>query len=105
MNFSGILIGAAAFLLIGAFHPIVIKCEYYFGQKIWPLFLAGGLIVCLCSVLVSSTILSAILAVLGFTLLWSILELKEQARRVQKGWFPVNPNRQKEKKGKSGAQR
>lgn len=29
MNITGILIGAAAFLCIGVFHPIVIKAEYY----------------------------------------------------------------------------
>ena len=101
LNFTGILIGMIAFLLIGAFHPIVIKCEYYFGQKMWPLFLAGGLISCLCSILVSSAIFSALLAVLGFTMLWSILELKEQAKRVQKGWFPENPNKQEGKESKS----
>ena len=31
LNGSGILIGLASFLLIGLFHPIVIKCEYYFS--------------------------------------------------------------------------
>jgi hypothetical protein len=25
--------------------------------------------------------------------LWSIKELKEQRRRVKKGWFPQNPKR------------
>ena len=38
MNFEGIIIGAAAFLIIGIFHPIVVKGEYYFGAKIWPRF-------------------------------------------------------------------
>ena len=44
MNIWGILIGLAAFLLIGIFHPIVIKCEYHFGAKIWPLFLVAGVL-------------------------------------------------------------
>ena len=30
LNFEGILIGIASLLIIGLFHPIVIKCEYYF---------------------------------------------------------------------------
>lgn len=93
MNFTGIIIGIISFLLIGLFHPIIIKCEYHFGQKIWPLFLAGGTICCFCSITLSNVILSTILAVLGFTMYWSILELKEQARRVKKGWFPENPKR------------
>jgi len=33
------------------------------------------------------------LAVLGFSLLWSIKELSEQKDRVEKGWFPKNPKR------------
>ena len=28
MNFNGILVGVVTFLLIGLFHPIVIKAEY-----------------------------------------------------------------------------
>ena len=30
-NLTGLLIGGATFLIIGLFHPIVIKGEYYFG--------------------------------------------------------------------------
>ncbi len=93
MNTSGILIGLTAFVLIGIFHPIVIKCEYHFGARIWPLFLAVGVLCCVASLLVSGTFPSALLAVLGFTCLWSIHELKEQETRVRKGWFPANPRR------------
>jgi hypothetical protein len=35
MNFQGITIGIIAFEIIGIFHPIVIKTEYYFGKKGW----------------------------------------------------------------------
>jgi len=38
-------------------------------------------------------VVSAILATLGFSLLWSIHELFQQRKRVEKGWFPKNPNR------------
>ncbi|NLE67309.1 MAG: DUF4491 family protein [Lentisphaerae bacterium] len=93
MEFSGIIIGAISFVVIGIFHPIVIKCEYYFSEKVWPAFLAGGLVFCGLSLLVEHVIFSAALAVLGFSMLWSIGELKHQARRVAKGWFPKNPRR------------
>lgn len=93
MFFAGLIIGAISFLIIGIFHPIVIKCEYYFTDKIWPIFLIGGLIFCGISLLVHQFILSAALAVTGFTMLWSIGELKEQTERVKKGWFPENPRR------------
>ncbi|MDE5838463.1 MAG: DUF4491 family protein, partial [Paramuribaculum sp.] len=28
-NFTGLIIGLCTFLIIGLFHPIVIKCHYY----------------------------------------------------------------------------
>ncbi len=39
MHIDGLLIGLLAFLIIGVLHPVVIKGEYYFGIKIWPVFL------------------------------------------------------------------
>jgi len=93
MNFSGILIGAAAFLIIGIFHPIVVKGEYYFTAKIWPIFLAVGLICVGATLFIENVILAAIVEVFGFSSLWSIRELFEQEERVTKGWFPRNPNR------------
>lgn len=96
MNWYGVIIGAAAFLCIGVFHPIVIKAEYYFTAKIWPLFLIAGIAFCAVSVFVEKTVAAAILAVIGFSCLWSIHELKQQKKRVEKGWFPANPKRKKE---------
>ena len=31
MNFTGLLVGLSTFLIIGLFHPLVIKAEYYIG--------------------------------------------------------------------------
>ena len=31
MNYTGLLVGLATFLIIGLFHPLVIKAEYYLG--------------------------------------------------------------------------
>lgn len=33
MNYVGVIIGLATFLIIGLFHPIVIKAEYHFGKQ------------------------------------------------------------------------
>jgi uncharacterized membrane protein len=93
LNFTGIIIGAATFALIGVFHPIVIKCEYYFTDKIWPVFLITGISAVAISFAVQETVLSVLLAIFGFSCLWSIIELKHQKRRVEKGWFPKNPAR------------
>ena len=34
-HLAGIVIGLCTFLVIGLFHPLVIKGEYYFGVRIW----------------------------------------------------------------------
>lgn len=97
MNWGGILLGAAAFVLIGAFHPVVIKAEYYLGRKCWWMFLIAGLICAVISLLIDNLILSSIVGVLAFCFFWSILELFEQEKRVKKGWFPENPNKRKKR--------
>ncbi|MBC6680809.1 DUF4491 family protein [Zhenpiania hominis] len=94
LNFEGILIGIASLLIIGLFHPIVIKCEYYFSQRVWPLFLIAGLLL-LAAALFVQGLFSILLALVGVACLWSIREIKEQAQRVAKGWFPKNPNRKR----------
>jgi len=92
-QFSGILIGFCSFLIIGLLHPVIIKGEYYFGTKIWPLFLIAGMLCIGASIYFKDIIVSSLLGVLGFSLFWSIHELSEQKNRVKKGWFPKNPNR------------
>ena len=32
---TGLAIGVSAFIIIGIFHPIVIKTEYYTGTRLW----------------------------------------------------------------------
>ena len=90
-DFSGIIIGVATFLIIGLFHPLVIKAEYYIGVKSWWLFMLLGIVFAAASLLVSNLILSIILGVVAFSSFWSILEVFEQRKRVQKGWFPKGP--------------
>ncbi len=93
MNFTGIIIGGSVFLMIGIFHPIVIKAEYYYGTKCWPIFALVGLLTLIGSILISSTVWSVLLGSFAFSCFWSILELFEQKKRVERGWFPKNPNR------------
>ncbi len=93
MNLNGLIIGIITFLIIGCFHPIVIKCEYYFGKKIWPVFLVAGILGVVLSLIFDSLILSCISGVFGFSSLWAIHEIIEQEERVKKGWFPGNPNK------------
>lgn len=93
MNYSGLIIAIITFLVIGLFHPIVIKSEYHFGVRCWWIFALVGTAFIAASLLVESCTLSPILGVVGCSCFWSILELFHQKKRVEKGWFPMNPKR------------
>ena len=95
MNYMGILIGLATFLIIGLFHPLVIKGEYYFGTKCWWAFLVAGIVCAGVSLCLENIYLSIIFGVISFSSFWGILEVFEQAERVRKGWFPANPKKKK----------
>lgn len=95
-NCSGLLIGLATFLIIGIFHPLVIKGEYYFGVKCWWAFFICGIIGTVLSVIVSNQIISILLGVLAFSCFWSIKEVFDQRKRVEKGWFPKREKKNKE---------
>ena len=92
-NWQGVVIGLCTFLIIGVFHPIVIKGEYYFGTKCWWWFAVLGVVLLLAAMAVDSIMASALLGVTAFSSFWSILEIFEQQERVRKGWFPRNPKR------------
>ena len=95
LNFMGVVIGMVTFLIIGLFHPLVIKAEYYIGVKGWWLFLFLGIVAGILSLLLESLVGSIILGVVAFSSFWSIGEVFQQKKRVEKGWFPANPKRKK----------
>lgn len=96
LHFAGIIIAIGTFLIIGVFHPLVIKTEYHTGVRFWWVFLLAGIATICCAVCIENVILSSLLGVTGASLLWSIGELFAQKRRVEKGWFPMNPKRRNE---------
>ena len=92
-HLGGLVLGISTFLIIGIFHPIVIKAEYYYGTRSWWFFLILGIlgvIACLC---VRHLFWSSLLGVFAFSCFWSIHEIFQQKERVRKGWFPKNPKR------------
>lgn len=95
INYEGIIVGLATFLIIGIFHPIVIKAEYHIGKKCWWVFLLVGICFAAVSLLLNSLIWSTICGVTAFSCFWSIHELVEQEKRVSRGWFPSNPKKRK----------
>ncbi|MCF0255599.1 MAG: DUF4491 family protein [Bacteroides heparinolyticus] len=92
-HLSGLVIGICTFIIIGLFHPIVVKAEYHLGTKYWWIFLLlgiGGVIASLCT---ENIMVASLLGVFAFSSFWSIKEVFEQEERVKKGWFPKNPKR------------
>jgi hypothetical protein len=87
-NLTGMIIGAGTFLIIGFFHPLVIKGEYYFGVKCWWVFLLLGMAGIAAAFFFRNAILSSLCGVVAFSSFWGIKELFEQRERVRKGWFP-----------------
>ncbi len=95
MNFSGIIVGLATFLIIGIFHPIVIKAEYHFGKRCWWAFAIVGVVFGVLSLFIDSMNWATITGVTAFSCFWSIHELIEQEKRVERGWFPANPKKKR----------
>ncbi len=93
LNFEGLLIGISTFIIIGIFHPIVIKTEYYFGTRPWWIYLLAGIAALVGAIFVENIMISSILGVFSFSAFWAIKELFEQEQRVERGWFPRNPKR------------
>lgn len=87
-NLTGVTLGLCSFLIIGIFHPMVIKGEYYFGVKCWWAFFIMGLSTLTLSILNDNFFWQTLLAVIAFSCFWSILEVFEQKKRVERGWFP-----------------
>lgn len=96
-NLLGLAIGACTFLIIGIFHPIVIKCEYYFGTGCWWWFLVLGILCLVASMMAEGVFWQAVLGVTAFSSFWTIKEIFDQRKRVEKGWFPRNPKKCAEK--------
>lgn len=81
-HFEGIIIGICTFLIIGLFHPIVVKAEYYWGTRCWWWFLLLGIAGIIGSLLVSNLVISTLLGVFSFSSFWTIKEIFEQRERV-----------------------
>ena len=87
-HLTGLTIGAATFLIIGLFHPLVIKGEYYFGVRCWWVFLIMGIAAVAGSLAVRHVLWSTLLAVWGASSFWSIGELFEHGDGGGYGWSP-----------------
>lgn len=90
-NLWGLIIGLCTFVIIGIFHPLVIKGYYYLGVRSKWLFGIAGLAFAIAAVLIENLIADILLGVTAFSCFWSIHEVTQQVERVRKGWFPEGP--------------
>jgi hypothetical protein len=93
MNTFGLIIGIATLFIIGLGFPLVILGERRLGYLWWPYMMSIGIILVAISLFLQADWLSAVTGVLGATFFWGSTELKEQAVRVEIGWFPFNKNK------------
>jgi hypothetical protein len=97
-HLEGIIIGLVTFLIIGLFHPVVVKAEYYWGTRCWWIFLLLGIVGITFSIIIANILIAAFCGVFAFSSFWTIKELFEQKKRVEKGWFPENRSKHKQQK-------
>jgi hypothetical protein len=95
-NLTGAIIGLVTFLIIGLFHPLVIKGEYYFGVKCWWVFLLMGIAGLVGTFLFRDLIISSFCSIFAFSSFWGIGEVFAQRKRVEKGWFPKREKKNSE---------
>src|SRR5512139_433406 len=93
LNLLGLSTAVAAFLGIWLGHVSVRKVEAATPDLRLPVILASGLGLGLCaaSLVVAGRAPSAVLGVLGITVLWDAYELVRQEKRVRRGHAPANP--------------
>lgn len=100
MNFTGIMVALFTLLAIGLGFLWVIKLEYYVGAHIARAVLAAGFGLVVVSLFLPNFWSSALLGIIGGTVIWGSTELPDQAERVTKGQFPANPRKQPAHKAK-----
>jgi hypothetical protein len=93
MNWFGFLLGIATLFIIGLGFVWVIRGERYFGYIWWPYVMGAGMLMVFSSLLLESNWASALIGVLGTSLIWGSTEFKEQAVRAELGWYPFRENK------------
>ena len=85
-NLTGLIIGICTFLIIGLFHPVVIKAEYYWGTGCWWIFLVLGIVGTIAALWVTNVLWSSLLGVFAFSSF--IRRFLNRRRGYVKGGFP-----------------
>jgi len=88
MNTFGLILGIATLFIIGFGFIWVIRGERYLGMLWWPYFMGWGFLLVIGSIFIPSVWGSALVGILGGSLIWGSTEFKEQAVRAELGWYP-----------------
>jgi integral membrane sensor domain MASE1 len=94
LNGIGLVAAIATFLSVWLGHVSVRKIEYH-APKLWPptvIAVLLGLALELGALLSDNLYVSAVLGIVGITVLFDALEFHRQFKRVKKGHAPANPN-------------
>lgn len=95
INTNGLLLGLFMLIAIGFGFFWVIKVEYYLGARVWKAVLVIGVLLCLATLFIPHFLPSALLGILGGSIVWGATELLPQEERVKRGLFPQNPRKGK----------
>jgi hypothetical protein len=94
LNILGIVCAIATFGSVWLGHVAVRRIEFHAPTLLLPILstLGLGLVAEIAAVLLTDSSASAVLGILGMTLLWDSFEFIRQERRIRKGFAPANPN-------------
>jgi len=91
MNFIGVAMGFIALGLVGFGFFWVVRLEFGLGWTWWPYVILAGVAFVALSLFLPSPFFSALAGAFGASLIWGATELRNQAIRVDLGWYPANP--------------
>jgi hypothetical protein len=97
MNTTGIFLGLFTTVAIGLGFVWVIKLEYRVGAHVAKAVAALGITAVVASLFIHDFTLSAIVGIIGATIVWGATELPDQEDRVARGLFPANPRKRARK--------
>ena len=88
--------------MIGTGFMWVIRLEYLVGAYVWKRIAAFGVAVCLLALVMPSFLVSAVVGIIGGSIVWGAMEMPHQEERVDHGLFRAHPNRASRPRANSG---
>ena len=93
MNYTGLILGICTLLIIGLGFVWVIKGEYYIGACMKLGVLILGILIVTATYFIPNFMLSALIGIVGASIVWGATEISQQTDRVKMGMFPDRSNK------------